>query len=88
MMPNWVRLTIILAMACWCCWYFSKAVWIALTQGRVIDSNPYSNIPVTRESKPFGFWLFVVISAAIAVGTPFLIILIVGHLAGFWESDI
>ncbi|RZJ19305.1 MAG: hypothetical protein EON91_01955 [Brevundimonas sp.] len=87
-MPTWVRYCLLLAMAAWSFWYFGRMLATGLRTGRLIDSRPPDGVPVTRESKPFGFWLAMAISGLMIVGTIYLAVLLTGHLIGYWEAGL
>ncbi|MEQ1706790.1 MAG: hypothetical protein ABL864_00480 [Terricaulis sp.] len=84
-MPEWLRYILVLGMAVWCIWYFSRVLWIALTTGRLIDSRPWDGVPVTRESKPIAFWFSVGLGLLFLPAFLWFAASVVGHMVGLWE---
>ncbi len=87
-MPDSVRYILLIAMASWALWYFSKMLHVAFTTGRVIDSRPMDGVRATRENKPVAFWISAVIAAAMVPLMIYLIGLLGGALLGLWDADL
>ncbi len=81
------RLGLLLLLFVWVAWYCARVAWVALTQGRLIDSRPRDGVPVTPGGKPVVFWFTVITAALFAPAFLAAAVTIGGDLFGFWRSD-